>query len=279
MVIRRFTLKTLLLAISVACVGLALLGREPVELWRRHAGERAIEAAVARSGGTVELVAFPGSRLTSFLTAGKYDACVFRVSAEGSRAKAIPEIIKQSSKGARLNSISITDASVSADDLEPLVEQPTLRKVYLDKTDADDECLEVLSQCPKLSFVSLRKTPVTDVGVRQLLSSSRIESLTLDDTFITDKSLEKCGDHPTLRVLSALRCNVSDQGLAFLGKSQSLEELHVSGYQLTDVGLLALSEMPTLKVVDVIGSSITRAGINDFRAQSDAMLIVGSLPK
>jgi hypothetical protein len=255
MIFRRFTLKTLLLAISVACVGLALLGREPVELWRRHAGERTIEAAVARSGGTVELVAFPGSRLTSFLTAGKYDACVFRVSAEGSRASEIPEIIKQSAKGARLNSISITDASVSADDLAPLVKQPTLRKVYLDRTDADDRCLEVLSQCPRLSFVSLRKTPVTDVGVRQLLSSSRIESLTLDDTFITDKSLEKCGDHATLRVLSALRCNVSDTGLAHLSKSPALEELHLSGYQLTDVGLQDLADLATLKVVYVGGSA------------------------
>ena len=133
-----------------------------------------------------------------------------------------------------------------------------LESVYFVGPQANDRNLEVLRKVPELRILNLTNTQVTDDGLAILSEFPNLNAL-----FIANI------DHVKLIGPARARLNtvpqISGKGLAALKGLTKLESIQLIGPITTDADLLAVRELKSLLFVDLKDTSVTDAGVAEFK--------------
>lgn len=124
-----------------------------------------------------------------------------------------------------------------------------------------------LAHLPRLRFLGLTERSVNDAGLQRVGELKQLEVLLYwDAPGVTDDGAVQFHDMPRLRYLGMSSSEIGDRGLAAFAKLPGLEGLTLQGNNITDAGLAALAGHPRLKSLWVGGqhdrpSRITNAGV------------------
>lgn len=223
----RFSLRALMLAMTVVCVFLGWLGYHI----HRARVQRAAVTALANGGHyvTYDWQHVNGSNAGPVVPAGAtwlrewigneyfqevVKAEVF-VSSDDQR--------KLFATLARLDSLRVLHINGDVDQrhLGALRGLSRLESVRLN-SNIDDKSLEQLGQLQSLKSLDLRETNVTDRGIWYIISLQSLESLDLSRTRITDKAMPAVGRLRALRSLNLDDTYITDVGVAHLDQLHEL---------------------------------------------------------
>jgi hypothetical protein len=124
----------------------------------------------------------------------------------------------------------------------------------------DADLMPHLEPLSDLRDVNLCDTNITNQGLRCLENHQDLRSLDLASTKINEGDL----DHLTglrLRRLSLFGTRASDAGLKSLKDMQSLRELNLHGTRVTDAGLTSLQGLKGLQSLNLTRTNVTDAGL------------------
>ena len=180
----QFSLGTLLVSVTLLCIGLGLAvvpaerqrrafaALEPLgaDVWYAEPGERASNWS-------------PPAFLRRWLPRDYFDAVQevhLRPTGKGGAGLALLSDLK------RLQILQLNDTEVANAELIYLEGLVDLKKLYLDRTQIGDEGLASLQELKKLQVLGLDRTQVTSAGLVHLASLRNMQILWLDDTRIAD---------------------------------------------------------------------------------------------
>jgi len=132
-------------------------------------------------------------------------------------------------------------------------------------TNAD---LERLRGFRKLNTLVLTGAQVTDAGVANLKGLTSLEVLHLSYTRVTDAGLEHLSGLTKLKSLVLDSTQITDAGVAHLKGLANLQELSIRNTQITDVGLAQLAEVPHLRRLWLGDTDVTAGGVAKFKKAS-----------
>ena len=226
----RFTLKTLLIVVTLFTVGVGWIGsrlyRARENRARVAAGVDAVVesttvAEIEKLGGTVsygyEQLRPPTWLERRFADPGNADdpVIVYTVTKVGflDDAIATDACLKLLKGISGLQSLIATGPGITDAGLEHLAGLESL--VYLDLRDTNvtDATLERLKGLTDLQYLLLEGTRVTDAGLKHLMGLTNLQSLSLNKTSITDAGLEHLAGLESLRHLVLWETNVTDEGV------------------------------------------------------------------
>lgn len=270
----QFTLATLLAALTLISVFLAMYARGPI---RRHQ----VATAIERSGGHVGY----GTRAPYWVVGllGDVSRGFLNTVVEVRMRSASNSDLAQLSVFSDLRVLTIEGGRVTDDGLRFLSELHALEELDLGGLQLSDAALEHLQTLERLRSLSVpsgttgrglaKLAPLTNLerlwiyqgrlGVddfRHLKQLTQLRELSLWQTTITDKHLEPIGELASLEVLRLYRQTISDDGLAHLRRLTRLKELNLAGSNITDAGLEHLRAMARLEVLDLSSDRFTGAG-------------------
>jgi len=128
-----------------------------------------------------------------------------------------------------------------------------------------DAGLELLRNMKRLEVLRLRGTNVTDSVLKHLKGMPKLRTLDLGATRVTDAALETIADLTNLEELGLDFTQVTDAGLPHLAKLTKLRSLHLNGTQVTDAGMEHLGRLASLEFLSLFGTSVTDAGLRSLR--------------
>lgn len=131
--------------------------------------------------------------------------------------------------------------TVGDDDLAPVHDLPSLKRLILDHAAVTDRGLVRLKNLPALTEVRIRGGHIGDAGFRDLCAFSEITRLNLPETQVTD------------------------QGLAALSQLPGLVQLRFGSRRITDAGIDAVASLPHLRYLHLIDVPITDAGLGKLQ--------------
>lgn len=145
-----------------------------------------------------------------------------------------------------------------------LLELPELKVVLLHGSMVNDETLRVVAQIPKLRVLHLiasENSAATGRGLEELAAAKHLESLALEGDWITNETIT--GIRP-LRSLKSLHVryapHLSANMFASVAEMRQLRELQFSRVpQLSDEGAEHLARLPNLRVFIAGGTSLSDA--------------------
>jgi internalin A len=295
----RFSLRTLLVFMLLASIGLAWLGNTLLRVRKQRAIVTQIEAAGGRVfydyqvGWTAKPRDPPGPKFLRYLLGDDSFAQVVWVDTWGSlgsttsgedsdleRLAGLPE----------LNSLSLHSAGFTDEGIPHILNLVSLRQLALHDTRITNGGLERLSAHQSLSGLRLYGATVTDetmLGVGQL---SKLERLTLRRTSVTSDGIKVVGNLAQLRELKiyegpaigddgmehlkgltelesfeSIKTGISDRGLASLQGNQRLSVLRLDSCAITDEGLMSLDAFPNLRMLSVQRNKLSDEGIAHLR--------------
>ncbi len=183
----QFTLRTLLIVVTLVGCGFAWFGLKVRESHRQEAAVAAIE----RLGGRVFYDAEPpGSGLVRALLGDEFFRNVRQVD---------------------LEIYAVDDA-----DLEHLHGLTRLTRLEIDGTQITDAGLVHLKALTRLEFLDLNNTSISDAGLKQLHELTRLEILELNNTPVTDAGMAQLAGLSELKLLTLHGTHVTDAGAAAL---------------------------------------------------------------
>jgi hypothetical protein len=136
----------------------------------------------------------------------------------------------------------------------------SLEELLLYGTPVSDVGLAHLSGLSRLEHLSLFGTQVTDVGVANLSGLTNLERLSLFGTQVTDAGVANLSGLTRLEELSLDGTQVTDVGLTHLVRLTSLKELSLIGTQVTDAGLAHLTGLTSLEALFLLGTKASDTG-------------------
>ena len=159
---RQFSLRTLFVLLTVACVGLAWLGRKAYRAWEQN---EAVEWVWEMGGSVSYDDEFDEDEVPSLvsvvqLLATPYFQEASDVDMHGRQVKDVTALAKLES----LHNLSLDNTNVS--NLTPLAELTSLERLSLNNTHVSD--LTPLAELTSLQELSLRNTPVSEEQVKKL---------------------------------------------------------------------------------------------------------------
>jgi hypothetical protein len=193
----RFSLRTLLIAITVCCV---VLGYWMNQLIRQRIAVRHFYELTAKgkNGGQ-----------PNWITMGyRYEGKVY---SKPQSHKWLHSLIGEEAFG-RVTLVQLLDTQTADDDLRFLADVPTVEWVKIDNTNVTDKGLRHLLACPKLRVLELAGLPITDDGVAKLAEMRQLEEISLCQTKITDASLEHLAKMSNLREVLLCDTAITDAG-------------------------------------------------------------------
>lgn len=228
----RFTIRTLLLVVTVACVLLAL-----------HAHRcRRQQYAIAR--------------LTSLDASCSSGPFTFEHPLSADRLRSIDGI-----------AFSGPPSLLKNNDLSVLRELPNLRCVCIDEsTHVSDDGLKHLAGLQQLATLSIEHVPISGDGLSYLTNLPNLTGISLVGTKVTDDALRHLSKIPTLTWIRLNRTNISDAGLEHLKALPQLRQLFVHTTRVTDSGLMALASLTNLTEISVINTRVSEQAVATFRA-------------
>jgi hypothetical protein len=194
----RFSLRTLLIAMTVACVVCGLWMNRLIR--QRTAVRRFYELTANRKS--------PGSdNLTTMGYRYQGKDAYYKPLAD----KWLHPWIGEEAFG-EVTGVQLLDTPATDDDLRHLAAVPTVERLWLSNTQVTDAGLRHLRVCPKLRMLTLDGLPITDDGLAQLLVLTELEDVSLNRTKITDAGLEHLAKLPKLKHLWLRGAPITDAG-------------------------------------------------------------------
>jgi hypothetical protein len=141
-----------------------------------------------------------------------------------------------------------TERAIQNSDLVSLGTFRELRELLIYHVESDGTCLAILA--PHLTSLVAGNTPVDDAGLEQIGTLKALELLRLENTLITDVGLKHLQNLSNLTYLSLDGTKVSDEVLPFLGKLAKLKYLNLSRTFATSEGISELQKsLPNCKIL------------------------------
>jgi len=126
-----------------------------------------------------------------------------------------------------------------------------------------DDHLRHLETLSTLKFLDLSETLVSDSGLGHLRVLNQLERLGLVACpWITDAGLAHIEGLMRIKELDLRKTAITDEALAHLEKLHSIEELWLDDTQVTDDGLVYLQDLTQLRTVGFCGSRVTDVGLD-----------------
>ena len=227
----QFSLKTLLVTITILCIGPG--GFVAFEQSKSRRQKAAVDLIEARGGGV------------------DYDDEVVR------RSPAMRSVLGED-RYSTTRSVSLRSQE-TRDCIPYLHVFPHLQDLYLGNiSDADLVHLKALST---LKWLDLRETNITDSGLASLVHLSKLEALQLYGTRVSDDGLVHLGGLHHLTLLDMGKTQVTDAGLVAVSRLMSLERLYLFRAKITNAGLERLADLPKLTYLDLTATAVTDAGV------------------
>ena len=252
----QFSLRSLLILVAVASLGMGLLvkplneyRRKQAEYRRKQAELRAFKLA-NRLGGEVMI------SLRSDEDPAEDGWADIRF--DGIRLDGVDLQDLDGYPGFRLG---LTNTSVSEEVVTHLRVLRNLKYLDLSGSKVDDAALVRLKGLPSLRGLILMNTSITDDSLRHLEGLVNVRSLFLDGTQVTGAGLSHLKSLSNLDVLSLRNTPVTDEGLEHLKELKRLAYLYLKSTRVTDAGLPHLKELRRLEFLDLTGTGVTDAGL------------------
>lgn len=148
-----------------------------------------------------------------------------------------------------------------------------LEVLYLIQTPAGDAGLAHADHLHGLKEIWIEISGISDASVPWIASNPNLTHLDLDSAHITDKSLPLLATLEHLEVLALRATPTTSQGLAELSKLPRLKHLYLADTAIDDDGLRHLEKIKSLETLDVRRTRVTAAGLERFkRAQPQCRL-------
>jgi internalin A len=293
----RFSLRTLLIAITCSCLALGLwISRAERQ---RSACEQLTKLGWDWRFQEDAFVDDPGpewfQRIPSILRQGDavhYWRSLDIVSGDGNRPSEAVDLVAQLPALRKL---------VLADRLDPLPADAwkkigrltTLRDLDLSQTAIDDDGMAHIGRLHNLRSLNLSETIVGDAGAQHLRNMPGLEVLYLSETNVGDDGLAALAGLTRLRTLGLTETSVTGAGLKHLAALTSIETLFLSGTDVDDrigeivAGMSRLESFDAddTKLTDASGAimftspALTTISLHGTRIGSQTLAAVAELPK
>jgi hypothetical protein len=226
----QYSLRTLLLVMTLACVGMSWVAVKMKQARDQHAAVEAIK----KLGGVVF-----------------YDY-------EADRNDPSPQppgptwLRRALGDDAFVNVtvVYLVNSGVNDAELEHLKGLPQLGVLSLYGTKVGDAGLENLKGLSHLREMSLCGTKVGDAGLEHLRGLAQLQTLFLEGTKISDAGLQYLEGLTQLQVLNLSHTKVSDAGIEHLKRLTKLKGLDLRDTNVTDAGAQDLQEaLPKVEIV------------------------------
>lgn len=240
----RFSLSTLLLALTVLCISLGVIVN------RANRQHNAVAAIQALDGQVIYMATegFPRSILRRWLPRDYVDG---------------------------VQAVDLRPSGRADAALAKLHALKGVQWLYLDDTSVTDAGLANLEGVTSLEGIWLRGTQVTDAGLASLQRLNGLRGLYLGGTRITDVGLVHLKGMTVLRVLDLRRTQITDEGLVQLRALTGLRDLLLSDTQVTDGGTIYLQGLVNLRSLWLDHTRVTDAEVARFRQAMPKCLISG----
>jgi hypothetical protein len=170
------------------------------------------------------------------------------------------------------DSLYLSDAGVTDDDLRNLDNIHTITVLCLERNNLTDEGLIHLRGLNGLTFLDLTGNDITGAGCKHL-EALPLERLVLDETNVDDGGLQSIGRLEALRDLDLSGTQITDSGLQMICDLKALRHLDLSGTQITDGGLQTIGRLEALRRLNLSGTQMTDKGLLDLRGLKNLELL------
>lgn len=147
--------------------------------------------------------------------------------------------------------------SVSKGCLEGLRGHPTIERLSLFYSGAEDAALEPLLEMPTLKALNLMNTRITDDALKLMKNLKQLKELNIDTTRITDAGLEHLTPLTSLETLYLSENKLDGSGLRHLAALPKLRVLSLSGNPINDAALTTLKDFKGLTELNLTGTRTT----------------------
>jgi hypothetical protein len=256
---RTFSLRTLLILVTIAGIGLGLR----VNAARRQ--QRAI-AEIQKLGGWFRYDFEFDAKTDKRIPGAKSwvpDWILKRTGLDLFHDVASVNMVYSNDGPRRQDNQQVTDAV-----RHQLAAFPRLRSLLLKESQASDECLAAVARVRHLeSLYCWDAHALTDAGVAHLRRLPRLKYIHISDSQLTDDSLRTFGLMPQLEGLSLQENYFTDRGLAELRNLKRLKSLWVDlgKSDISDAGLSYLEGLPALEELAVQHSRVTADGVEQLK--------------
>jgi hypothetical protein len=310
----RYSMRTMLLLVTVLCVLLALVivpaqrQRRAVEKirglgsWSRVVYDYESEGPY---GGSVEL---RGPAWLRRWIGVDYFQDVVRVQVFLSRGDELTPDDLASLPG--LRSLDVHDMPITDDGLLTLARLRKLEGLSLQSNEITDRGLEQLSSLTELQRLGVTSDQVTGEGLRPLAGRVNLQWLSLRSDGLSPGGLEVVAQLTSIQGLDLYSDNLTDEclkplagmkglggltitgrsemtdappgvtdlGLTYIAQLTNLGRLRISSPQITDAGLAHLTVLRKLKGLNIVHhqSVYTRAGVNHLKEQLPDTIVTDS---
>lgn len=278
----RFSVRGLLLAVTVLCVWLA---------WHVDRGNRQRDAAAAvRETGGAALYDYEADIYDSgysFSNCLREPSTWERIEGQIGREYCNDVVIvdftfaEEAGKGIesldgfpRLRWLHAPGESITDDSLDHIAEQSRLEQLHLRGASITDDGLQSICRLRRLSHLSVAECDIGDVGVRHIAAIRSLRHLNLCGTRITDAGLRLLRELPSLEALVLRDTDITDAGIGHLAAMRQLHKLSLEGTRITNAAIDTLKTLPSLDYVALDDTAVTSAAAEELaRAFPDAMIL------
>jgi hypothetical protein len=189
----RFSLRTAVVAFTLLCVGLALVGRQMLAARQ----QKTVVTALTKAGVHVDYVMSPSdiSNWQLRLLGLDYFSGVEGVLISEANNVKLPDgpdpLIAIASKLSPIERVRIECCSLTAESLSPLEQHNEIEWISLWHTNATDKHIAMFRNMPLLRILDLRQTEITDDSVEMLTGFTKLELLLVTDTGISEGGVAK----------------------------------------------------------------------------------------
>lgn len=236
----RISLRTFLLVLTVAAVGLA---------WFAHQARQRTTAfaAIRDAGGDIRMGLREPSRLEDWFGSDLF-GIVNKVDLRESRVD--NDLMIHVGVLKELRRIDLSGADIDDQGLRRIAHLP-LSELWLQDTNITDASAATISKIKTLSFLQLNATDLSDSFLEQLQPLPQLRDLGLRGTRVTSVGMQYLSRHANLEDLDVYSTEVDDLGVEHLVACQSLTDVGLSMTGITDHVFESLAKLPNLTGADL----------------------------
>jgi Leucine-rich repeat (LRR) protein len=169
-----------------------------------------------------------------------------------------------------LQEVNFSCQKLSHETIAEIGDFPNLRILDLSLTNVTDAQLVILQKLPLLESLNLSQTAITSELGLWISHLTKLRYLLLSSTNVDDALISKINTLPNLKKL-----DLSDTQIGSLGGIENcpaLEEFWIPGTKINDHSIEYLLKIEHLKYLNATGTSMSAAGIDWLRSNSQAQV-------
>jgi hypothetical protein len=163
-----------------------------------------------------------------------------------------------------LKELYLHRSNVTDDELKYISPLNTLELLSLDGCRITDNGLDQLSQLHEMKALYLRDTPISDQGVCTMKSFPRLEVLDLEGTQVTDACLIHLTNLGKLKALYLSETRITGDHFEPLAGLQRLKEIELARTRFNGKGLRYLKQLNSLEYLDMEDTQVTDAYVAEL---------------